>query len=203
MPMRRTTAAAVSTHLDPLAPKVARKFLEKQAMAVAIRNVAGHNWGWFSREDERMHVQTVEPDALKGPKKAKAWLENRGRRVFEPEVMGGLGGSDWKKVKVRVDAEREVLESLWIHFMIQNDWIKADLKGSVVTVTAYPGSHNSFTRTLDLRRRFPGAYKYAPTWDERPPKIDFDKEHGLLRIGTENNLDHRDHIDLGEFLFVG
>ena len=28
-------------------------------MAKVLRNVANQDWGWFSREDERMHLQTI------------------------------------------------------------------------------------------------------------------------------------------------
>ena len=179
------------------ATKVAERF--KAAMAVMSRNVAGHNWGWFSREDQRMHIQTVEDDAREGPNKAKAWLENRGRRTFERAVVGKLDGKDWKKLEAKVRAERNVLESCWVHFMISNKWLNADLNGSVVTITAYSSKHNNFTRTIDLRRIYPGAY---PRWDTTPPTVDFDEEHGLLRVGTEENADHRNHVELSEFLFI-
>jgi hypothetical protein len=179
------------------AKKVAKRV--KKAMAVLIRNVAGHNWGWFSREDERMHVQTVDTASMVGPAKAKAWLETRGRRTFEPTVMGATSPKDWKKLEAQVRVERDVLERRWIHFMVENGWIKATLKGSIITVTAYPGTHNSFTRTIDLRPTFPGAY---PHWDTNPPIVDFDRENGMLRVGRQANPDYRNHLDMGEFLFV-
>lgn len=164
---------------DQRSKTVTERFVTE--MAVMIRNVAGHDWGWFSREDLRMHVQTVEEDARTGPNKAKAWLEDKGTRTFEP-ALGKLSGSEWKKLEAEIRAERDVLESRWGTFMIENDWINANLKGSVITLTAYPGSHNSFTRPINLRRIFPGAY---PEWDKKPPTVDFDKEHGLLRVGIE------------------
>jgi hypothetical protein len=175
---------------------VAERF--KASMAVLIRNVAGHDWGWFSREDPRMHVQTVDEGSLTGRNKSKAWLENRGRRVFEP-ADDKLSGSDWKKLKAKVDAERAVLESKWSVFMVKNGWIKAEVKGSIITLTAYPGAHNAFTRTIDLRRIFPGAY---PHWDKNPPKLDLESSPGLLAVGPEDDPDDRDHLELREFLFV-
>jgi hypothetical protein len=59
-----------------------------------------------------MHVQTVDKDALSGPNKAKAWLENRGRRVFEP-AGGNISGKQWKQLEACVRADREDLESKW------------------------------------------------------------------------------------------
>ena len=92
------------------------------------------------------------------------------------------------------------VESKWINFMIENAWLRADLEGSIITLTAYPGAHSSFTREIDLRRIFPGAY---PRWDTKPPIVDIDEEHGMLRVGTDENPDHRNHVELGEFLFDG
>jgi len=46
-------------------------------MAVIIRNVPPtYNWGWFSREDPRMHVQTV--DRVHLHLNYKIWLEREG-----------------------------------------------------------------------------------------------------------------------------
>lgn len=176
--------------------RVAERFIT--GMAVMIRNVAGHNWGWFSREDPRMHVQTVDKDSLNGLNKSKAWLERKGSRIFEPAV-GTLTASEWKKLKTKVDAERKVLESRWSAFMVENGWLKVTLKGSIVTLTAYPGSHNSFTRQFDLRKIFPGAY---PRWDRTPILLDLDSSPGLLAVGPDANPDHRNHLELTEFLFT-
>ena len=80
-----------------------------------------------------------------------------------------------------------------------DDEVKPTIDGSVVTLTAYPGTHNSFTRSFDLRRIFPGAYPY---WDKHPAKLDLESSPGLLAVGPEPNPDMRDHIELTEFLFV-
>src|SRR5262245_41133279 len=51
------------------------------AMPNIIRDVPpGHNWGWYSREDPRMHIQSTD-----GLHDYKVWLETRGQRGFEPE----------------------------------------------------------------------------------------------------------------------
>lgn len=166
----------------------------KSAMAVQIRNVVGHDWGWFSREDPRMHIQTVDEQARKGPNKVRVWLENKGKRTFEVSA-GTLSGQDVKKLKAKVEAEREVLEVKWIGFMIRQGWITATLKGSTITVVAYPGSHNKFNRKVDLTKLFPGVND----WSEAV--VDFDQTLGMLRIGSDPDLDQRDHIALEDFLF--
>lgn len=179
--------------------KVVTRF-EKQAMAVIFRNVASHNWGFFSDEDERMHLQTVDLKSLKGPNKVKIWLEEQGHRICKL-ALGKIDGPDFKKLQAEVKSERKVIEVKWVHFMVNNGWIKAQLKGSSIILIAYPDSHNRYEKVIDLKKRFPGAYGGHGGWDQNLPKIDFDKTNGLLAIGTEKNLDDRNHIPIDEYLF--
>jgi hypothetical protein len=181
---------------EDLTKKVAERYQEKTAMAVVIRNVARHNWGWFSREDPRMHLQTVDEDSLRGPSKVKVWLESKGKRVFEL-AEGQISGPDLKKLRDRVETERENIEDRWANFMYQNGWLKYQLNGSTLTLTAYPGGHNSFTRTVDLGKEYPGM-----DWDRAPMYVDFDVTTGaLLAVGPENNMDARIHIPTSVILW--
>jgi len=173
---------------------------EREAMSVVIRAVADHNWGWFSREDERMHVQTVDKGSLVGPNRVKFWLEDRGKRVCAL-ADGKMSGADEKRVQAAVAKDRMNVETQWVHFMIQNDWIRVQLHGSELILTAYPNSHNSYERRLDLRKMYPGAYKGPKNWDDKPPLVDFDREHGMLAVGSQEALDERMHIELSAYLF--
>ena len=87
--------------MDEITKNVAARFQDKEAMATLIHNVAGHDWGWFSREDQRMHLQTVESGARVGPNKARVWLENKGQRIFEL-ATGDISGPDLKRLKAKV-----------------------------------------------------------------------------------------------------
>jgi hypothetical protein len=179
--------------------KVLSRF--KEAMAVVLRNVADHDWGWFSREDPRMHLQTVEDGARKGHNKVHVWLENKGKRTFEG-VTGNIPSYDLKKLKTKVDAERDQIEDKWIVFMLKNGWLKAELKGRVVTITAYPDTRNSFTREIDLSQEFPGAYPdNERSWDVIPVYVNLDPEHCALAVGGTKKMDDRNHIYLGDVLF--
>ena len=173
---------------------VVARFQDRIAMPTLIRNVAGHDWGWFSREDQRMHLQTVEEEARSGPGKTKVWLENKGKRTFEL-ATGKISGPDLKRLKAKVDSERSVLEAKWISLMVLQGWIKAELKAPIIVITAYPNTHNKFTRELDLRKLQPGA----SNWDSYI--VDFD-DHGMLRFGDEPNPDYRDNVPLEDYLFV-
>lgn len=201
-PRSRTTSMTSFLQTDPLTPRVVAKFKERNAMAVVLRNVADHNWGWFSREDERMHLQTVEKEALTGSKRVKVWLEDRGKRICTL-ADGKLTGTDLKKLQAKVKAERVAIEERWIDFMIAQGWLTAEMAGSVVTLTAYPKSHNKFTRTLDLRDEFPGAYSdNEQSWDRVQVFCDLDQEHNALAVGTKKNMDDRNHIRLTDLLFI-
>jgi len=117
----------------------------KQDMAVIIRNVPPtYNWGWFSREDPRMHVQTVdrEPRDLH----YKVWLEKQGRRVFEPEP--GIPAKVLKALEKVVVKERERVDAEWATFMINKGWLRARLAGGIITIIAYPDTPNHFERTI-------------------------------------------------------
>lgn len=186
-----------------LTERVATRYVEKTAMAVLLRNVAQHDWGFFSREDPRMHLQTADLEALQGPKKVKFWLENRGKRTFEL-ATGKLSGPDTKALERKVTAARGRLETLWVHLMLQKNWLVATLRGSIVTLTAYPGQHNAFDRKIDLKQVFPGAYiaSRPGNWAESPPSIDFDLTNGALAVGAEKDLDNRSHVVVAEHLFV-
>ncbi len=181
---------------------VVQRFREKTAMAVVLRSVVKHDWGWFSREDPRMHLQTVEQGAREGRAKAKVWLETRGERDFE-WAEGTISGQDRKKLLLEIEANRANIESRWVAFMISNQWLKADLSGSIVILTAYPGDHNTFVRKIDLKRLFPGSYakNVQPNWAERTIQVSLDDTTATLAVGPEARADDRNHLDLGPILW--
>lgn len=172
--------------------------MERIAMAVRLRNVAGHDWGWYSREDQRFHLQSVDAASRVGPRRVKVWLEDKGKRIFEL-ADGRLDGRALKDLEEHVRSERESLEDSWVMFMIESGWLAVAIHGSVVTLTCYPNSHNRFTRTIDLRHEFPGAY---PAWDKTPPKVSIQKDNLALAVGDAANLDDRHHIYLPKLIFA-
>ena len=120
----------------------------RQAMAVILRDVPPpYSWGWFSREDQRMHLQPVSRKHIGLP--YKIWLEDRGRRVIE--AVPGIPAKVLKPVTTRIAEQRQSVEAEWVAFMIENRWLAFRLDGDTITLTAYPNSPNAFTRTLDLR----------------------------------------------------
>src|SRR5207247_1137437 len=98
----------------------------RQDMAVILRGIPPtFNWGWFSREDPRMHLQTVDRAHIH--LHYKVWLENKGRRVIEPEP--GIPAKVLKALQVEIVKQRERIEAEWAAFMIKNDWLQVRLTG--------------------------------------------------------------------------
>lgn len=164
---------------DPIAENVADRF-QKLAMAVRLRNVAGRDWGWFSREDPRMHLQTQ-----RGRPELKVWLENKGKRICEASSTA-LAGKDLKKVQAAVEKNRAELEEEWAAFVLQNGWYTATISGSNLVIVLYPG-HNQYERVVDLKKDAPGMYgpNVINGWDEVPPIVLADVDHARLAVGSK------------------
>src|SRR5262245_45650558 len=90
----------------------------KAAPVIVLRSVpTGFNWGWFSREDPRMRLQTVDK---KNGNRYKVWLEKDGKRVFEP--VGNIPAKILKALEARVKEQRRHIEGRWVDLMIDNRW---------------------------------------------------------------------------------
>src|SRR5690348_930178 len=99
-------------------------------MAVIIRDKPPtYHWGWFSREDPRMHLQSVDKAHIH--LHYKVWLEKDGRRVIEPEP--GIPAKVLKTLKATIIAERERIEAEWASFMIRNGWLRVRLAGNAIS----------------------------------------------------------------------
>src|SRR5437870_2226352 len=89
-------------------------------MTVILRGVPkGYNWGWFSREEPRMHLQTVDSKHFHD---FKVWLEHDGKRVFEP--TRAIPRDIREKLEQKVAERRLNVEGRWTNLMIKNGWIE-------------------------------------------------------------------------------
>src|SRR5437763_692714 len=79
----------------------------KEDMAVILQNAPPrYDWGWFSREDQRMHLQVFDRKHI--DLHYKVWLENKGRRGFEPEP--GIPSKVLKRLEAKVHERRGYVE---------------------------------------------------------------------------------------------
>jgi hypothetical protein len=117
------------------------------AMPAILSNTPpGFNWGWYSCEEPRMHLQVVDPRTPK--EKYKVWLEAQGRRVIEPD--GPIPSRILKPISAAITEHRQFVEDKWVRFMIRNGWLEAHLAPPKVTLVVYPRTPNAFTRIVDL-----------------------------------------------------
>lgn len=185
-----------------VAERVAARF-RKEAMAKLLRNLAGHDWGFWSDEEPRFHIQTVEKDAEDGPKAVKFWLEDRGTRTFELVY----GKTRVAEVRKRVRAEWHDLEARWIALMVAKGWVRAYLKdGDKIIVEAYPGDAGaSFTRVLDLREILAGHFSPHVRGGRpiKPKDITINRELDAVEIWPDLHESKRHHFPLSKILFVG
>jgi hypothetical protein len=159
-------------------------------ITVVIRSVPkGQNWGWFPREDPRMHLQSVEQKY-----DFKVWLESDGRRVFEP--VGKIPAAVLKRLSQEVAEHRKFIETRWVSFMIRRGWLEMHIALPEITLIAYPNYPHRFVRKYDLTPDF--APKYLATLT--PDIIELNQEMGSLRLSTDRTEDQVDDIRLSTIL---
>ncbi len=166
-------------------------------MAVIIRDKPPtYDWGWFSREDQRMHLQAVDKDHRR--LHYKVWLEERGRRVIQPEP--GIPPKVWKVLQTEVVKQRGRIEAYWIAFMIKNGWLKVRLKGDLITLFAYPNTPNRFGRTIHLSEIIPNKEVAVKV---TPQDVVLNAEFAMLEIFPKMEEGARIHEPLENVLWQG
>jgi hypothetical protein len=174
------------------------------AMAVVIQDLPpGYDWGWYSREEPRMHLQSVDEAHFK---LYKVWLEREGKRVFEPAEIKIKG----KKVtiprkvadrlKEEVEAYRDDIEARWVRLMISYQWIRLAVAGTSIVLTMYPNYPTRFSRTLDLSKELLGlydpSYPMTPKKPIRPEDVTLNRELAALELWPQERIADRHHIFL-------
>ena len=171
-------------------------------MTVILREVPpGFDWGWFSREDPRMHLQTVDSKNLN---RYKVWLEADGHRAFEP--VGRIPGKTLKVLESEVKKLRRHIEGRWVNLMIENDWLMLRMRGREVTLTVYPGFPGArFRRTLDIADYFPARYDPASSIKDKSPITPADlvlnEELAAIEVWPQKEESLRHHIFLPPVLW--
>ena len=166
-------------------------------MTVLIRDKPPtYDWGWFSREDQRMHLQAVDKNHW--DLHYKVWLEKKGKKVFEPEP--GIPAKVLKVFQSEATRRRGMIETYWIIFMIENDWLRAKLVGDTIFLYAYPDTPNHFERTIQLSEIIPNKEVAAMV---TPQDVVLNKEFGMLELFPKRNEAARPHVRLEDILWVG
>ncbi len=179
-----------------------KSFPKRRGKTIILRDVPkGYHWGWTSRADPRMHLQIVDPEHA--PLGYKVWLEEKGKRTFEP--AGPIPPRILKKLQAEVLAKRELIEDRWTRFMIDKTWLIRTQSGSVITLIAYPAHMPRFYRTVDLADIFPGLYDPdSPVSPKKPIMADevvLSAEMNAIEIWPEKHESCREHIYLPPILW--
>ena len=171
-------------------------------MAVILRDVPkGINWGWYSRENGRMHLRTVA-SASSNP--YTVWLEVNGKRMCKAD--GPMPNAVFKKIKAEVARKRLHIEGRWTNSMIEQGWLAMQMRGTRITLTAYPERPEThFTRSFDLRDYLPGICDPRnPSRSKlpmRPEQVVFSSTYPCLEIWPEKVESLRSHIFLPPILW--
>ena len=182
-----------------------RPAARKPKPMIILRNVpSGYHWGWFTREDQRMHLQPV--DRLHRASGCKVWLEQNGRRAFEP--VGDIPAKVLKSLRAEVDKSRKKIEDEWTVLMLENRWLDTHLSGSVVILTAYPNTPGSrFARYVDLAEILRGIYDPDSPLAARerkpvkPEEVVLSNEVCAIEIYPQRDESRRHHIYLPPLLW--
>jgi hypothetical protein len=143
-------------------------------MAVIVRGVpAGHNWGWYSREDQRMHLQSVDEQH-----DFKVWLEEKGERTVEP--VGKIPAKVLKALRDYLTEHRLFVEDRWVRLMLDKHWLHLHIALPRLTLVAYPNMPTKFVREIDLTSWFDAKQLESL----RPEIIDLNREMAALRLWT-------------------
>jgi hypothetical protein len=162
-------------------------------MPVIIRDAPkGYKWGWYSREDPRMHLQSLGKSF-----EYKVWLEEGGKRVFIP--AGKFPGTISKGLAAKVSEHRTPIEDMWVRFMLDNGWLALHKALPKLTLVAYPNTPNKFSRVIDLTEWLNPQSLGTLT----PEIIELNREMAALRLWTNRPEEQAYDVRLSKLLWTG
>jgi hypothetical protein len=167
--------------------------IPEQALPVLIRSMpAGFNWGFYSSEEPRMHLQT-----LPGAEPHKIWLETQGR--WSIDKCGKVPTKIFNALKRTLEAEPLLawrVRAEWVRQMMAKHWLELRVSGHEAMVTAYPRTPHAFERAIDLREHARPALYANGTKDVR-----LDEETASLMIGSSRPEHSRVLVNLADVLW--
>ena len=165
--------------------------LEEAIAMPSVLKVAGLNWGFYSDEEPRMHIQ-----AMHGKHPYKVWLERRGDRIFEP--ANDVPTAVLKRLKLELGSKEDRAENMWCGLMIDLGRVAFSVAAGSVTLTMYPGTHNSYQRTFSLPEK---AGRSTVSLSKRD--MELDSESAALIVGTDRPEDRWSYVRLAPIVFTG
>jgi hypothetical protein len=171
-----------------------RRRKERERVPVLARNIPrGFDWGFYSAEEPRMHLQTLPGS----PAQYKVWLEVGGQRTFAADGRVPAKVLNALRSALAQDRLAWKVRARWVRQMIEKRWLRLDLLGDVARLVAYPGTHHEFTREIDLRKHA-SPVRYASPGDVR-----LDAETAALVLDAQRGDDEWVLVDLADELWTG
>jgi hypothetical protein len=141
-----------------------------------------------------MHLQTVDEQHRND---YKVWLEIRGRRTIVPATT--IPSKILKGLKTAITEKRQTIEDRWVSFIIRQGWLEPHLAPPRVTLIVYPGTPNSFTRTVDLTEDLLEEEAMSLVGSD----VRLSPEMASLQIWPRRPPDQRQDIRLSTILWEG
>lgn len=170
------------------------RLLRRFAMPTILRNVGRANWGFYSNEEDRMHLQTVADRR----EDYKAWLEDGGRRVVE-DAYGNMPAAVLRALREDLarEPERRHVERAWLQRLITMGKVTTtiDSTNGIALVDTYAGTRSAIRRRINLRRHTADSIDYAPgNWR-------LDGDLSALVLGTQLTEDRQIYVYLPDVIW--
>lgn len=179
---------------SPLRKASAAKTASRRMPAILEDVPPGYDWGWYSREDPRMHLQVVDLEH-KGFE-YKVWLESKQRRVLTP--ANDIPAKILKRLQAEVERRRGSVEAEWVHLTIEQKWLSYALRGPLMTLIAYANTPNRFERTIDL---VPHLGIRAEEF--KPQDVGLNSKYAVIELWPDKPISRRPFISIPEILWQG
>lgn len=164
----------------------------RRAKPVILREAPkGNKWGWYSREEPRMHLQSLGEGFS-----YKVWMEEKGKRVFTP--AGKVPGKIFKSIDAKVAEQRTPIEDMWVRFMLDNDWLALYIAMPKLTLVAYPNNPSKFSRVIDLTTWL-NPQQLATL---SPEIIELNREMAALRLWTNRPEEQAYDVRVSRLLWI-
>jgi hypothetical protein len=170
-------------------------------MSVVLPQVVRHDWGWWSSDHQRMHIQTVDKKSQTGPNVIHVWLENMGVRTFQVDTKDAdkLSRHEVQTLRDTVAHWRGMIEGMWTAWVIEKNWLTYSLVDDLITLSVYT-VHNSFQRQLSIRQDIGLAESYAANITQDDLKLDPD--HAALVLRRHAPPGRQIHVALPDVLWL-
>jgi hypothetical protein len=155
----------------------------RAAMPKIVPNVAKIDWGFYSENETRMHLQ-----ALGDAPKFKVWLEQNNKRCFIDAGDVPMKRGMFNELKTAVVPDRYRIDNFWFAMQIDLGHVKLEKfeRDFKVKLTLYPGTNHANVKTLLLNK-----LKTFPDAADMMKHVALDASMAAISFGTHRPAERR------------